>query len=77
LTCQLTAELVVLVTEAVNCCVPPSCTFAVAGDTFTLGGEGGVLLPPQATNVDRRRSARAVRREFFICGNLAAKLVLP
>jgi hypothetical protein len=59
--------LLVLVTEAVNCCVPPSCTFAVAGDTVTLGGDGGVLLPPpQAAKVDITRSARAVRSDCFI-----------
>jgi len=59
--------LLVLVTVAVNCCVPPSCTFAVAGDTATLGGAGGVLLlPPQAEKVPIRRSARAVRSDCFI-----------
>src|SRR5271163_5007567 len=76
LTCQVTAVLVVLVTEAVNCWVPPSCTFAVAGDTATLGGAGGVLLPPQPNKVDIRRSARTVKSDFFITGPHSGKEAL-
>jgi hypothetical protein len=51
LTLQVTAELLVPVNAAVNCCVLPSRTLAVVGETTTemVGGGGGLvpeLAPP-------------------------------
>src|SRR5579883_1863254 len=68
LTCQFTVVALVLLTVAVNCCVEPSCTLAVAGDTVTvgLGGGGGVLLPPQADRVITAKTAMAARIAVFI-----------
>src|SRR5438552_4290292 len=49
-TCQVTAVLLLFETVAVNCCVPPICTLAVAGESATEtiggGGDGAVLDPP-------------------------------
>jgi hypothetical protein len=45
-TLQVTAVFEVPDTVAVNCCVPPAVTVAVAGETATEIGVGGVELPP-------------------------------
>ena len=45
-TLQVTAVFEVPDTAAVNCCVPPAVTLAVAGETVTEIGVGGVELPP-------------------------------
>src|SRR5580692_481027 len=66
-TCQVTVVSLVLDTVAVNCCCEPSCTFAVAGDTVTVGlFGGGVPLPPQADIVSTTSDATAARIAFLI-----------
>src|SRR2546429_4646002 len=59
LTCQVTAVFVVPETVAVNCCVWPVCTFAVAGVTWT---EIGVTTLPAGPAHAARATATAMRR---------------
>ena len=62
-TLQATPVIEVLLTVALNCCVAPRKTLAVAGETLTLMGGGGggeepPLPPPQAeTHVTRKRTS--------------------
>src|SRR5580704_13631742 len=77
LTCQLTVVFALLRTVAVNCCVDPSCTLAVAGETETLGPAGGLLPPPpQADRVAITSRAVAVRIALFIAGTSSKVEVL-
>ena len=43
-TCQVTPVLLVFVTVAVNCCVRPTCTDGVFGDSVTLIGSGATVI---------------------------------
>ena len=58
-TLQFTAVLVVPVTVAVNCCVPPSGTEAEVGETLTeMVGGGGVVPPPPPPQAARSKAAQ-------------------
>jgi hypothetical protein len=79
LTCQITLALPLLATVAVNACVPPVWTVAVAGETLTVIGGAGELDPdpPQAARlISAAELSAASRRHRKTMANFSTRLPL-
>src|SRR5207302_6403248 len=76
-TCQVTAVLLVFVTVAVNCCVPPAPTVADVGEIVTLTAVGAVMVTCAEADFGASDCDTAVKASVAVVGTTTGAVYRP